>query len=224
MSEAEFRRYLLREGRSARAADRCIGHLAEFSAWIGSDPALATSRQLQEFVGHIERTGSAKSHLWALAYFFDFVGHRELATQARRLRSQRMAPKRTALAEFIGLPSELLAALAAQGISNTDQLLAVANSPQALRSLLGHAGIAPDGLDDAVAMARFTQIRGVAAIRARLYRDCVGTLERLAGLQPDQLIAACEHHLHERGVDWIPPTPKEAEFTVAEARRIARSQ
>ncbi len=183
---------------------------------------MATSRQLQEFVGHIERTGSPKSHLWALAYFFDFVGHRELAAQARLLRSQRMAPKRIALAEFIGVPSELVAALAAEGINNTDQLLALASSPQALRNLLGHAGIAPDGLEDAVAMARFTQIRGVAAIRARLYRDCVGTVERLAGLQPDQLIAACEQYLARAKVDWIPPTPQEAEFTVEQAQRLAR--
>lgn len=224
MSEAEFRRYLLKEGRSTAAADRCIGRLGDFADWTGADPAIATTQHLLGFVDHIEHQSSAKSHLWALAYFFDFVGNKELAAQARSLRTERTAPKRIPLAELMGLPPELVAALAAEGISTTERLLEVAGDLGALRSLSGRPGIGSDGLDDAVEMSRFTQIRGVAAIRARLYRDCVGTVELLADLLPSQLITACEEHLAKANVDWIAPTTKEAEFTVDQARRLAKAQ
>ena len=223
-NNAQFRSYLKQSGRSTRAADRCINRLAEFTTWLQSDPAAATSRDLHEFVAHIEKERSPNTHLWALAYYFDFVGDNELAAEARRYRSERIEPKRVALVELIGLAPDLVAALRADGITHTDQLLALARNPEALSDAAARNALPPDGLEDAIEMSRFTQIRGVAGTRARLYRDCVGTLGELASLRPHQLITAAELYLAERETDWIPPSPAEAAFTVDQARRISRSQ
>jgi hypothetical protein len=61
----------------------------------------------------------------------------------------------------------------------------------------------------------------VKSIRARLYYDAgVDTLDKMAKWNPDKLRTMLIDFVQRTGFDGIAPLPKEAEFTVNEARKL----
>ena len=85
MNTEKFRTYLKRGGRSKNAIERILGHTMEFQLFLeehsGNKPLPeANPEDLEQFVGWIEKEpkSSAKLHLWALWYHFDFSENEEI--------------------------------------------------------------------------------------------------------------------------------------------------
>ena len=93
MNEEALRQFLKRGGRSASAIKRVVTFVQAFEAYLreqrggraldGAQPA-----DLRAFVDWVESEpkSSAKTHLWALRYYFEFTANEELRSLAGGLR------------------------------------------------------------------------------------------------------------------------------------------
>jgi hypothetical protein len=140
-----------------------------------------------------------------------------MAELARERRQELINPAPHRLAGIAGTSPDLIEGLVGVGIRNVQELRAAAAAPDDRGRLAARFG---EGLEDLYEVARFMEIRGVGNVRGRLYRNCVGTLESLAAMEPDQLITNATRFIDSTGFAGVPPTPKEAAYTVTEARRL----
>jgi hypothetical protein len=226
-----FRTFLRRGGRSESAAARCLRATQEFANYLqeqrgGRSLDEAGSEDLQAFVDWLEREprASAKGHLWALRYYFQFSGQKEMEQLAARLRRERIKPKPAALKDFSGVEPEHLAALAAAGIHHAGQMMAAGRTPAERQALAGKTGIPLDAVLELVKLSDLSRLRGVRGIRARLYVDAgIDTVARMAEWEPGALREAIVEFVERTGFEGVPTLPAEARATVAEARRLPRT-
>jgi len=90
------------------------------------------------------------------------------------------------------------------------------------RGLSQELGIPLDVVVELVKMSDLARIFGLKAIRARLYHNAgADTVEKMSLTNPEALIRATSDYIRRSNFNGIPPTPKEAEFTIKEAKRMA---
>lgn len=230
MNEAEFGEFLRRGGRSASAITRCIRCLREFETYLqevggGKDAASATPHDLEGFVAWIEREpkASAKTHLWALRYYYEYVPNEEMRHLASVLREQRITRKPFPLSGFRGVDSESLERLAAAGIRNSEQMLAAGRTPADRHALSATTGIPKEAILELAKLSDLARIRGVKGVRARLYYDAgIETVEQMAGWDADELRSMIVEFVERTGFGGVATLPAEARFTVSEARKLPK--
>ena len=109
-THAAFVAFLRSNRRSASAITRCVDHVIAFEEWLGRPLADATTSDLDRFVAEQDPPTLAKTHLWALAYYFDFVEIEELAEQSRRLRASLVRPRPLSLSTLVGVDPAVVSA------------------------------------------------------------------------------------------------------------------
>lgn len=229
MNTAEFTRYLKRGGRSTSVIERCIRQQAAFQAFLdeaypGTPAEQAAPGMLEDYVAWVESEpkASAKNHLWALRYYFDFIGAEELKSLAGELRQERIQRKPFQLKHFRGVNPDYTARLAAAGIENVVQMLAAGKTPQQREALAEDLGIPVESILEFVRLADLARVGAVRGVRARLYHDAGLTLEIIATWEPAELREMLVAWVEETGFEGIAPLPKEAQNLVREARRLPR--
>jgi hypothetical protein len=229
MDEERFGSYLKRGGRSPSAVGRCVRHIREFERYLGEEKnglALdeAGEADLEEFVAWIERDAkrSAKSHLWALGYYFEFTENVDLNRLAGVLREQRIKRRPLSLARFQGVPPERIERLAEAGIKNVDQMLQAGQNASARKALAEKTGVSVPAILELVKLSDLARIPGVKGVRARLFYEAgVDTVEKLADWDPQVLRAALVAFVAQAGFGTA-PLPKETAFSVTAAQRLPR--
>ena len=90
MDEQGFRKFLKRGGRSQSALDRCVVCVKEFEQYLqahreGKGLDEAGLDDLEDFVAWIEQRPktSAKTHLWAIRYYYDYTSNEDLRNLER---------------------------------------------------------------------------------------------------------------------------------------------
>lgn len=194
--------------------------VAEFELWLGAAADTASPADIARFVARRSKPESAKTVLWALALYFESVERPGLADQARELRRGLIHPSPVYLRDIVGVPEGLVKRLAQQGIRTADHLVAAATD--SVDELAALASMDPTGVEDLYQTCRLTAIRGVKGIRARLYRETVGTLEGLAATTPEGLVAVTSAYIVATGFSGVPPTPKEAAASVTAAQQLTQ--
>lgn len=227
MEEEAFRAFLKRGGRSESAAGRCIRATQEFAAYVqeqrGRQLDEADAEDLEAFVAWIEREpkASAKGHLWALRYYFQFAGNVEMERLASRLRRERIETKPAPLKDFPGVDPGHLAALAAIGIRHAGQMLAAGQTPADRQALADRTGVPPDKILELVKLSDLSRLTGVRSIRARLYVDAgIDTVAKMAEWDPGALREEIVAFVERTGFEGVPTLPAEARAGVAQARRL----
>jgi hypothetical protein len=230
MNERGFDRFLRRGGRSPSAVARCVRHVQEFEQYLrthrdGRAPEEADSGDLEQFVNWIEcePKASAKTHLWALGYYFEYTTNEEMRSLAAFMRAQRIKRTPFPLARFRGVHLEYVDRLASEGIRNVTQMLEAGRTPQDRQTLAEKTGIPLEAILEYVKLSDLARISGTKGIRARLYYDAgVDTLEVLARWDPVELRAMLIDFVERTGFDGIAPLPKEAASAVATAERLQK--
>jgi hypothetical protein len=225
-----FECYLKRGGRSPSAVKRCVRLVEEFEQHLNDhSPGLslqcASADDLVTFVEELERDpkASAKTHLWALRYFYDFCSNNEMTRLSAELRRARIQQKSTALREFRGVNPEHLASLAAFGIQNAQQMLEAGPSPADRRRLSEQTGVPLSAILELVKLSDLSRIPGIAGIRARLYYDAgLDTLDEIARWEPDQLRQHMLDFVQRTGFEGIAPLPREVAFSIKKAQTLPR--
>jgi hypothetical protein len=228
VDEDAFRTFLRKGGRSESAAGRCIRATRQFADYLGEQRggrqlAEADREDLEAFVGWIEREpkASAKGHLWALRYYFQFAGRSEMERLAGHLRAERIETKPAPLKDFPGVEPEHLKALASAGIRHAGQMLAAGRTPAKRQALAERTGLPPEAIVELVKLSDLSRLRGVRGIRARLYVDAgIDTVAKMAEWEPEALREAIVEFVARTGFEGVPTLPAEARATVAEARKL----
>jgi hypothetical protein len=102
-------------------------------------------------------------------------------------------------------------------------MLTAGKTPKKRQELSTRTGMPPEAILELVKLSDLTRIFGVKSIRARLYYDAgVDTLDKMAKWDPDILRAKLIEFVQKTGFNGIAPLPKEAEFTVKEAKKLPR--
>lgn len=230
MNEAEFRKYLRKGGRSPNAVERCVKLVREFEHFIAKDREEAGSEdigteQILEFIEDLEseRSLSAKTHLWALRYYFEFTSAEHLSELAKELRQERIDRKPFALDGFRGVDTPVLHALEEQGIVDIQQMLDAGSTSQGRSQLAEATGVEESTILELVKLSNLARIPGVKGIRARLYHDAgIDTLEKMAAAEPIFLREMLLEFVERTQFDGIAPLPKEIEYTIGISQTLER--
>jgi hypothetical protein len=230
MDEEEFRSFLRRGGRSPNAADRCVARVRQFERYLqeqqeGRCLDGAGPDDLEGFVTSIERAPktSAKTHLWAIHYYYDYTSNEEMRNLAGALREKRIQRTPLALAKFRGANPDYVNELARTGIRNVNQMLEAGRSQSDREALASGTGVPLEAILEFVKLSDLARIPGMKGIRSRLYYDAgVDTVDKLAAWDPEALRAMLVDFVARTGFDGIAPLPKEAAFSVATAKKLPR--
>ena len=230
VDEPGFETFLRRSGRSPSAAARCVHYVREFEQYLhtyhhGKEPQEAGADELEEFVSAIEREPkvSAKTHLWALRYYFEYTSNEEMRSLADSMRARRIKRAPFPLSKFRGVDPGHMDRLASEGIKNVTQMLKAGRTPEDRRTLAKKTGIPCEAILEYVKLSDLARISGTKGIRARLYYAAgVDTLEKLARWDPAELRAMLVDFVERSGFDGIAPLPKEAASAVATAKRLPK--
>ena len=226
MDEVGFRKFLKRGGRSPTAADRVIEIVKEYAAYLtGIDKDLdrAAPADLESYITWIESKAkaSAKKHLWAIRYYYQFTCAEEMEKHASDLRQARIKRKPFALHEFRGVNQSYVVKLEAAEIKSVEQMLAAGKTPQSRQALADLTGVPAEAILEFVKLSDLARIPGLKSIRSRLYYESgVDTVEKLAGWEHDALLEMLADYVEKSGFDGLAPLPKEVQHAVGTARKL----
>jgi hypothetical protein len=230
VDEEGFQKFLKRGGRSPSAVKRAIAYVTEFEQYLkeqrgrkGLDEACP--EDIDAFVSWFEeeQNASAKLYLWGIRYYYGYTSNKEMRERARELRGKRIEKASFALKEFRGVNPEHVKKLANIGIRNVKQMLEAGRTREKRKELSAKSGVPAEAILEFVKLSDLARIQGVKSIRARLYYDSgVDTVEKLAKWDPKELRAMLIKFVERTGFEGIATLPKEAEFTVAEAKKLPK--
>lgn len=230
MDREGFTQFLRGSGRSSSATARCVRCMAEFEAYLevqrrGKGLQEVGPEDLEDFVAWLEEApnSSAKTHLWALRHYYDYVSDDPMCSLAGALREERIERSPFPLAKFQGVDPQYVARLQAAGVKNVAQMLKAGQTPRDRQALAEDTDLPINAILELVKLSDLARIPGIKGIRARLYYGAgVDTIEKLAGWDPEELRAMLVGFVEETGFEGIAPLPKEVAFSVARARRLPK--
>jgi len=228
MDKEKLTAYLKSEGRSASAINRSLHALDAFNLWLKVYRGTTIEgdinlEDLKDFI-HSTKKGQ-KNLLLGLSGVFEYLGKEELQTAARQMRSEMLKKERKPmkLRDFLGVDHELIRALKEIGVHDAHQLLKTCPTPESRHTLADELYVSYQELLELVKMADLSRMFAVKAVRTRLYLESgYDTLDKLASSDAMTLHHAMVKFVDERNFNGIPTTPKEADFTVKEAKKLDR--
>lgn len=230
MEQAGFKRFLGRSGRSQQAADRCIALVEDFRVFLREQRALpdldrADLSDLDAFVAWLEQRSrrSAKAHLWAIRYYYQYAGLEPIEHHAGQLRELRIRRRPFALRGFLGVNAAHLKSLADLQVVNVEQILTAGATYAGREKLARASGIPISAIEELVKLADLARIPGIKGVRARLYYDAgVDTLDKLASMDPDGLCQLIANQIKSSGSEYAPVLPAEARYSIVKASELPR--
>jgi hypothetical protein len=228
MDSSGFKPYLIKGGRSQNAIDRCVNYITDFEQHLinnrhGKSLVDSDDEDLMHFVIFLEQDQkmSAKGHLWALIYYYDYVSNYELRDFAKRLRSERIVRKPFTLKEFRDVNQDNVEKFKEVGIINVNQMLEAGKTPQDRKKLSEKTGVPESEILEFVKLSDLARIPGIKGVRARLYYDVgIDTVDQLGTWDPEELRKKVVEYVEESGFDGIPTLPAEARSAVEKARKL----
>lgn len=226
MEEAVFRTYLKRGGRSLAAIERCIKSSTKFLKHLDAQDLQIVNikpQTIQQYIDLLEQAPkySAKTDLWGLIYFFDFLELHELKDYAKVLRQERISRKPFLLKNFIGVNQADIDKLDKIGISNVKQLLDRAHTHIDRSNLSELSGVTHEKVFELVKLSDLSRIGAIKSKRARLYHDAgIQTPSDFLDWEPKQLREMLVKWVKETNFDGIAPLPKEIEYATSVAKSL----
>ncbi len=127
------------------------------------------------------------------------------------------------LRDFLGVNPDYITRMAAVGIKTTAQMLSAGQTASDRTNLARQVGIPMEAVLELIKLSDLARLPGVKGIRARLYYAAgVDTVEKLAGFEPEALLAITAEFVRATGFAGLPPLPKEVSSTIANARKLPK--
>ena len=229
--EEGFRRYLKRKGKKDHVVKGLVDSVGLFETYLGERSKgihQATKQDLYDYAVtcESERKGSARMKIRGVALYFRYVGNNELAATANGIREAGISKDRTAfkLKNFLWVNQAHVSRLEAVGIADIRQMIGSGRTHDARKRLAEITGISTEGILELVKLSNLARLTGIKGIRARLYHDAgLDTWDKIAVLDVDELRDICTRFVEATGFPGIPPTPKEAAFTISSAETLPRT-
>jgi predicted flap endonuclease-1-like 5' DNA nuclease len=194
---------------------------------LGKELVEITPQELRAYLHshEVQANQGNKNLARAIALYYAMLASPELVKAANSFRQAELEKERQPmnLSKLIGVDKGHMARLKQLGILNAAQLLERSRTKAERVELAARAGIPYARLLELVKLADLTRIMGVKAVRARLYVDAgVDTLDAIAANEPDAFVQLIHKFVAETGLQGVATLPKEAEFTIREAKRLPR--
>lgn len=228
MNEKDFTTFLKRGGRSKSALNRILTLVKAFEQFLKDkrDTNLdeAGPEDLKDYVNYVEQDKkSAKTHLWAIQYYYEFTNNNDMKEVTGVLRGQRMTKKPFQLKNFKGVNCEHVNILQERGIDTVDQMVTAGKTPEERQRLAQESGVSVEGIVELVKLSDLARIPGLKSVRARLYYDAgVDTVEKIAAWDPEELREMLIEFVERTAFDGIAPLPKEAASAVKTAKKLPK--
>jgi predicted flap endonuclease-1-like 5' DNA nuclease len=230
MDEEGFYSYLHKGGREEKVIYKIIKIVKRYETYLKDEEGgkildEAGTTELANFIEQIEhnKKGLGKKYLYGIVYYYAFSGNTEMKKAASEMRKEHILRSSFKLKEFMGANDEYIRKLEAIGIRTTSQMLVVGKTPSERKQLAQAAGIPDNAVEELVKLSDLARIPGVKGVRARLYYESgVDTLDKLAAWEPMALREMLVDYVMRTGFEGIATLPKEAEYTVAQAKTLPR--
>lgn len=185
--------------------------------------ARAETEDLELFAGKLGDAQSIKGTMHGLRYYFEFAESPEMARAASKIRSGYLQTKSMRLRDLLGIDVRDAERLEGLGIRDAAQMLESGRTEPLRASLVRESGVSHATIMELVKMSDLSRIFGVKAVRARLYLDSgIDTMDKMAQMDPDELIHVTSEFIRQTKFRGIPPTPKEARYTVEAAKKLPK--
>lgn len=236
--EQGFYQYLKRSGRSSDVAERVMRLVSVFCQFYlgraNSSADHAAASDLDAFIEYVEREQtnlpkhdnifpSAKSYLWAIRYYFQFVENHEMEKYASLLREARIKRKPFKIRDFRGVDPAHIERLADSGIRNINQMIKAGKTKALRRVLANNTGVPEEAILELVRLSDLARIPGIKSIRARLYHDAgIDSVDKMAQMSEEEILSATAQFVEETGFDGIPPLPAEVRYSIEKAQNLPK--
>jgi hypothetical protein len=227
MDREGFASYLKKKRKTERTIISCVENAQKFEEFIkegGKTVRDISGYDLDSFISSGLGGKNVAKYMWTLQYYFAYIEHNELLKYCRAIREEHTAKLRKPykLKNFKNVNQESVRKLAATGIETVEDMLQAGKTKSKRKGLSEKTGIKSEEILELAKLSNLTRLGAVKAVRARLYHDTgFDTLEKIARVSAEELIAGTKKFIEETGFDGIPPTPKEAENTVKAAKTLA---
>ncbi len=227
MDEQAFAVFMKRNQRPDSVAKRSLQSVRRFEDFLRTQAKtidLAETKDLEMFAKELGDARSVKGTMHGLRYYFEFVKNPEMARAASKIRSRYLQTKSMRLKDFLRIDVSDVERLEALGIRDADKMLESGRTEPLRRSLVRQAGVSYDVIVQLVKISDLSRIFGVKGVRARFYLDSgVDTMNKMAEMDPGKLMKVTSKFIKQTRFQGIPPTPKEAQYTIEAAKKLPKS-
>ena len=225
MRQEEFRKFLRTKGKQVHVVDQMIKLAAGFKASSGKSLNDITAKELARLLPELERNeqGLGKKTARAVGLHLAMAGKSEAAAAAWAFRKEAIARQRAPLSlkQLLNVAPDACNRSTASGIVNAEQMLAHGRTKPEQEALSRRIGISYAAILELVKLSDLSRIFGVKGVRARLYYTAgVDRPAKLAPWDLQELRAMLVEFVAKTGFPGIVPLPKEARFTVMEAKTL----
>ena len=228
--EAGFGDYLRKQGKKDHVIRGLMDSVRLYENYLkkrNKEIHLTTQEDLLDYAASCEgeKEGSAGMRIRSVGLYFAYSGNDEMAAAANGIRQSGISRHRSffKLEDFLWVDQAHISKLKTLGITDITQMTESGKTPDARKKLTRTTGMTTGDILELVKMSGLARIPGVKGIRARLYHDAgLDTLDKIALLDAATLRDACIRFVKATGFPGVPPTPKEAAYTVRSAKTLSR--
>lgn len=228
--EEGFRAHLKKQGKKHHVVQGLVHSVRLFENYLkkrNKEIHHTTKGDLFDYAASCEseKEGSAGIRIRGVVLYFSYIGNSKMAASANEIRKAGISKDRPVfkLKNFLWVDQARVSRLKTVGITDITQMIESGKTPDARKKLAQTTGIAAEDILELVKLSDLARIRAVKGIRARLYHDAgLDTVEKLALLDAHELRDVCIRFVKATSFPGIPPTPKEAAFTVSSAKTLPR--
>jgi hypothetical protein len=230
MIEEGFRDYLRKRGKTHHVVQGLMNSVRLFDDYLkkqGQEIRLATKKDLLDYAMSCEneKKDSARIRIRGVGLYFAYTGSSEMAAAANGIRQAGISKLRCPfrLKDFLWVSQAHISQLKTVGITDIARMIGKGKTPDDRAKLARSTGMTTEDILELVKLADLARITGVKGIRARLYHDAgLDTLDKIAALDATMLREICTRFVKATSFPGVPPTLKEAAFTVTSARTLPR--
>ncbi len=228
--EEGFRDYLRKQGKKDHVIHGLMDSERLFVNYLkkqSKEIHLTTQEDLFDYAASCEseKKGSARIRIRGVGLYFSYIGNNKMAATANGIRQAGISKHRALfkLKDFLWVNQAHVSKLKTVGITDIAQIIESGKTPDARQKLARSTGMTIEDILELVKLSNLARVPGVKSIRARLYHDAgLDTLGKIALLDAPTLREVCIGFVKATSFPGVPPTLKEAAYTVRSAKTLPR--
>ena len=228
MDKKGFIEFLEKKKKSERAINNYTDFVQQYEAYLfehknGEKIENARKKELHDF----EKWGETNNikinrYLWGIKEYYDFISKEELKLEADAMIGERYLSQ-FKLKDFVGVNQSYIKKLAKEGITTAKEMLYAGLNKQKRKELSRNTRIPLEDVLELVKLSDQARIGGHKKVRARLYHEAgLDTIDKMAACNSEEMRKLLADFIQKTGFKGIPPTPGEAQHTVAMAKYLKR--
>jgi len=229
VKEEEFKMALKRQGKKEHVVESLIRTVRLFESYLKEQRKEsldeATEDDLSDYAAscEAEKKGSARIRVRGLIFYYNSSDNKPMASLAAEIRKAGTVKQQTGfrLKDFLRVNQDHVSRLKQAGITDVNQMVEAGKNPETRKNLAAETGIGPEEILELVKLSNLARMFAVKGVRARLYHDAgVDTWEKIARWDPVEFRDMLVRFIEENSFPGIPPTSKEAVYTIESAKKI----